>query len=228
MRLKPFKIFEAKAKNEREEILKESFFNIEDLPGIEEIRYVKNNKDYYTIIIDCGELETGFEAAIERHLLKAEVIRLINKNLKKIEDKIEFNFEDDFRDRDDIVVLEIYFEDIVSTDIDINEVIFISDYEYEYDKLKLKRFFKLKYNLDVTSSKAYNSENKYSEPYSLLKIVVSQTIDDDSEIRDKIVEDFLKIKGDAEYGFSDEFIAELAIDGNTISIYPDTSLAYGG
>jgi hypothetical protein len=232
MRIKPFKIFEAKkAKkvDDREAMLRECFFNIEDLVNVEDIHYIKNNKDYYTVRIEFSELESGFESAIERHLLQAEVLKLISKDLRKIEDAIEFNFEENFKEYEVCIELSLHFVDNTSTDIDINEVIFLDSYSYSYDKIKIKRFFKLKYNLDVTSSSVSEDETKYGDPYTKLSIKVSQSEEEAKECRDKIAHDFSLIKGIDEYGFEGDFIEELSIysfDGQTvIDIYPDTSLS---
>jgi len=230
MRIKPFKIFEAK--NDRLDSLKQAFFNIEELLGIEEVSYTHNNKDYYTILISYSEREQNFRDAADLFTLKAEVYRLLNRNLKKIEEQIEFSYDRDLTEHGRSTELKLHF---VSGDIvDIKEVILIDEYDYHCDTVKLKAFFKQKYNLDVINSSAYEDYTKHGDRYSVIRIEIQQTEDEVEKYHDNIVEDFGNlIEENDDTGYSTGgtlgFVEEMSISSNregfaVIAIYVNDSL----
>ena len=151
MNIKRFKLFESDAIS-RLDALKQCFFNIEEFSDAIEVEYEVNSKNYYTITIDLEELKLDtFSDIIKSKTTQIEILKLISKNIQKIEENIDFDIKRDlhinFNGNKDSISIEIHYGVL---DVKIEDVIVITESEEELseftiDHSMLKLFFKNNY-----------------------------------------------------------------------------------
>mgnify|MGYP003479191290 CR=1 FL=1 len=208
MNIKRFKLFESDAIS-RLDALKQCFFNIEEFSDAIEVEYEVNSKNYYTITIDLEELKLDtFSDIIKSKTTQIEILKLISKNIQKIEENIDFDIKRDlhinFNGNKDSISIEIHYGVL---DVKIEDVIVITESEEELseftiDHSMLKLFFKNNYGIDVNYSEIDRQTSRHGDSYDSLLISTKQNPE---SYRDIIIDDFSQLD------ISVDFISELSI-----------------
>lgn len=208
MNIKRFKLFESDSIS-RLDALKQCFFNIEEFSGVTEVEYEVNSKNYYTITIDLEELKLDtFSDIIKSKTTQIEILKLISKNIQKIEENIDFDIKRDlhinFNGNKDSISIEIHYGVL---DVKIADVIMITESdeelsEFTIDHSMLKLFFKNNYGVDVNYSEIDRQTSRHGDSYDSLLISTKQNPE---SYRDIIIDDFSQLD------ISVDFISELSI-----------------
>ncbi len=236
MKLKTFKLFES-GKSNRTDNLKAYFMNIEDAYDVE-INYNETTSDYYNIVIKFPDISNSLEELNTRYKHISEILSLIKRNTKKIE---EDYIVDEFEVYQNRITFNLYYNvgDINNLSIDQLFVLDEDEFVVRVNSYKMKKVFKEKYDLQVSTISITGELDDNDEPYSLVSAKVEniglgrdetwtksktggvwkwgQGLNENRDLIIKIVTDFQKI-----YGLSKIHIKNLGIgDQCLINFYLD-------
>jgi hypothetical protein len=171
-KLKSFRLFEST--NSKIDDLKEYFFNIEDTYSDDiDINYNENSSDFLSISINFKtELTETIELKAKRYRDISDILLLVNRNLKKIEE--EFVMDDLMVVRNYSIQFKLYyksaFDDIKIEDIFIEQE---EDFTMYINKYKLEKLVNDKYGIDIDNIDIKHDEDKDGNPYSQVSLYLN-------------------------------------------------------
>lgn len=166
--IKSFKLFESDS--ERTHLLKQYFMNIEDAYDVD-MYYNETTHDYFNIVIKFSDISNSLEELNTRYKHISEILSLVQRNTKKIEEDFIIDEVEVYQNR---ITFNLYYNVGDVNNLSIDQLFILDEDEFmvRVNQYKIKKSFKEKYSLDVSTIKVSGELDDNEEPYSKISVKI--------------------------------------------------------